>query len=340
MAVRRSGRSAGRQGGRRVDLALGGLVLLAGLTGVAANTIGVNWPIDLIQVHAAAALAVLLLAPWKVVIARRGLRRPLRGRSVKALSLTFAGLVLLTVATGLIHSTGHLERLGPLTLMQIHVGAAVAALVALAGHFATHAVRPRRADADRRAVLRLAGLGAGAAAVTALWDTGPATARRFTGSVPRDRPLVTSWFNDGVRDVDPGPWRLRAGTAVLDLAAVLNLPHERFTAVLDCTSGWCSEQEWDGVRLSVLLATAGVPLDGRRSVEVRSVTGYARWFGVPALDRVWLVTGMGGRALPPGHGYPARIVAPGRRGFWWVKWVSEIRPSDRPAWAQSVFPLS
>ena len=327
-------------GGRRVDLALGGLVLLAGGTGVAANTIGVNWPVDLIQVHAAAALAILLLAPWKAVIVRRGLRRPRRGRPVKALSLTFAGLVLLTVATGLIHSTGHLERLGPVTLMQIHVGAAVGALAALAGHFATHAVRPRGADADRRAVLRLAGLGAGAAAATALWDTGPAAARRFSGSVPRDRPLVTSWFNDGVRRVDPNGWTLRVGPAVLDLAAVLDLPHERFTAVLDCTSGWCSEQEWDGVRLSVLLAAAGVPLDGRRSVEVRSVTGYARWFGVPALDRVWLATGMAGRALPAGHGYPARIVAPGRRGFWWVKWVSQIRPSDRPAWAQSVFPLS
>src|SRR3954453_18682730 len=112
-----------RQGGRRVDLALGLLLLAGVLTGVAANTIGVNWPVDLIQVHAAAALAILLLAPWKVVIARRGLGRPRRGRPVKALSLTFAGLVLLTVGTGLIHSTGHLERLGPLTLMQIHVGA-------------------------------------------------------------------------------------------------------------------------------------------------------------------------------------------------------------------------
>ena len=37
---------------------------------------------------------------------------------------------------------------------------------------------------------------------------------------------------------------------------------------------------------------------------------------------------------------PARIVAPGRRGFWWVKWVAEIRPSARPAWAQSIFPLT
>jgi len=49
---------------------------------------------------------------------------------------------------------------------------------------------------------------------------------------------------------------------------------------------------------------------------------------------------VGGFPLSYGHGFPARIVAPGRRGFWWVKWVTSIQPSDRPPWAQSFFPLS
>ena len=333
-------RLRGRQGGRRVDLALGLLLLAGVLTGLGANTIGVDWPVDLIQAHAAAALAILLLVPWKYVIARRGLRHPRRRPSVKALSLTFAVLVLLTVTTGLIHSTGHLERVGPLTLMQIHVGGAVAALVTLVAHFVMHGVRPRRADADRRALLRLAALGAGAAVATVAWDAGPATARRFTGSVPVAELRFTSWINDRIQRIDPGAWTLRVGPATLDLAAVLALPHERFTAVLDCTSGWYSRQEWDGVRLSVLLAAAGVPRDDGRSIEVRSVTGYARWFGVATLDDVWLVTGVGGRSLPYGGGYPARLVAPGRRGFWWVKWVTSIQPSGRPPWAQSIFPLS
>ena len=298
-----------------------------------------DWPVDLIQVHAAAAMAVVLLVPWKLVIVRRGLRRRRRPRSVKALSLALAALVLITIATGLIHSTGRVEYLGPLTLMQVHVGGAVAASVVLAAHFRTHAVRPRRTDADRRALLGLCVLGPGAAAATLAWDAGPATGRRFTGSVPQDELLVTSWFDDRVRHIDGDRWRVRVGPATLDLAAVLALPHERFTAVLDCTSGGYSRQEWDGVRLSVLLGAAGVT-DVGRSIEVRSVTGYALWFGAGTLDDVWLVTALGGRALPYGHGYPARIVAPGRRGFWWVKWVEEIRPSARPARAQSIFPLS
>ena len=333
-------RLRGRQGGRRTDLVLGLLLLAGVLTGLGANTIGVDWPLDLIQLHAAGALAIVLVAPWKYVVIRRGLSRPRRRTGIKVLSLGLAALVVIAVASGLIHSTGRLERVGPLTLMQIHVGAAVGALAAVIAHFLLHAVRPRRADVDRRAVLGLLALGAGAAVATAAWDGGPATARRFTGSVPQDELLFTSWLNDGVQRVDSAQWTLKVGTATLDLDAVLALPHERFTAVLDCTSGWCSSQEWDGVRLSTLLTAAGVSRDGRRSVEVRSVTGYARWFGASTLDDVWLVTGLNGRSLPYGSGYPARIVAPGRRGFWWVKWVASVQPSARPPWAQSVFPLS
>jgi DMSO/TMAO reductase YedYZ molybdopterin-dependent catalytic subunit len=331
-----------RQAGRRVDLVLGLLLLTGVLTGLTANTIGVNWPLDLIQVHAAAALAIVLIAPWKYVVIRRGLHRTRRGRSTKALSIALGVLVLLTISSGLIHSTGRLEFVGPLTLMQIHVGSAVGALLLVVVHVLRHAVRPRRADADRRALLRLALLGAGAAAATAAWDLGGATSRRFTGSVPKRRLEVTSWFDDAVPRLDPAAWTIRVGPATLDLAAVLALPHERFAAVLDCTSGWYSSQDWDGVRLSVLLTAAGVAPDGgaRRSVEVRSTTGYARWFGAATVDDVWLVTAVAGRSLPYGHGYPARIVAPGRRGFWWVKWVSSIQPSSRPAWAQSFFPLS
>ena len=330
----------GRQGGRRVDLVLGLLLVAGVLTGIAANTIGVNWPLDLIQLHAAAALAIVLLIPWKVVIARRGLGRRRRSWRVKGLALALAVFVLVTVGSGLLHSTGHVEFVGPLTLMQIHVGSAVGAVAVVVLHFVQHAVRPRRSDADRRALLRLAVLGAGAAVATAAWDTWAATGRRFTGSVPKPALEVTSWFNDGVPEVDPTTWRLRVGPATFDLDAVRELPHETFTAVLDCTSGWYSSQQWEGVRLSALLTAAGLTPGAGRSLEVRSATGYARWFGADTLDRVWLATGVAGAPLSYGHGFPARIVAPGRRGFWWVKWVSSIQPSPRPPWAQSFFPLS
>ncbi len=72
---------------------------------------------------------------------------------------------------------------------------------------------------------------------------------------------------------------------------------------------------------------------------MRSVTGYERAFPVDDADRLWLAVGSGGRALTPGRGAPVRLVAPGRRGFWWVKWVTAVEVSDQPAWQQPPFPL-
>ena len=157
--------------------------------------------------------------------------------------------------------------------------------------------------------------------------------------MPKPELRVTAWFDDGIQQVDPDRWRLTVAGTSFDLDAVRALPHEKLTAILDCTSGWYSRQDWEGVRLSAVLAAARVTGGDWRSVEVRSVTGYARWFGADTLHDVWLVTGLAGYPLSYGHGFPARIVAPGRRGFWWVKWVTSIEPTARPPWAQSPYPL-
>ena len=39
-----------------------------------------------------------------------------------------------------------------------------------------------------------------------------------------------------------------------------------------------------------------------------------------------------------GAGFPARLVAPGRRGYWWVKWVDRIEVQTTPSWWQPLFP--
>ncbi|MEU8817685.1 hypothetical protein [Actinoplanes sp. NPDC048796] len=131
-----------RQGGRRVDLVLGLLLISGVLTGIAADTIGVRWPLDLIQLHAAGALAILLLAPWKYVVIRRGLRNPRQRRPTKTLSLALLLFALVTIGSGLLHSTGRAEHVGPLTLMQIHVGAAVGAVLTVVAHFSVTGYAP------------------------------------------------------------------------------------------------------------------------------------------------------------------------------------------------------
>ncbi|MEF8773325.1 MAG: molybdopterin-dependent oxidoreductase [Halobacteriales archaeon] len=111
-------------------------------------------------------------------------------------------------------------------------------------------------------------------------------------------------------------------------------PHAALRATLDCTSGWYSVHDWGGVRVGDLLDAAGVGEDAAW-VQFRSVTGY-RW-SLPlaeARDAV-LATRVDGAPLAHGHGRPVRLVAPGRRGFQWVKWVDRVvvtRRRDRSEW--------
>jgi DMSO/TMAO reductase YedYZ molybdopterin-dependent catalytic subunit len=174
----------------------------------------------------------------------------------------------------------------------------------------------------------------------------PGSRRRFTGSHDRGsfRPEampVTQWLDDVVPSIDAATWRLAIGGTDMPSRTLsledLGPPRDRIRAVLDCTGGWFAEQEWDGIGLDRLLPDLPA---GTRSVVARSATGYARRFPVGDLAGMLLALEVGGRPLTAGHGAPARIVAPGRRGFWWVKWVVSLEASETPWWWQPPFPLT
>jgi hypothetical protein len=320
---------------RVVNVTLLALLVTVTLTGVLAFAVGAPVAAEwIVGVHGASGLGLVLLAPAKTVIARRGLRRP--GRSRKVISLVFAGLVALAVASGLLLAfVGWVPVLGLLP-MQIHVGTAVGAVVLLAVHVAGHHRRRgrrrrpllRRTDLDRRRALLGTGIVAGSAA---LWFAVPGRERRETGSHEITGPVpVTQWLFDPVPRLDPRDLRVRTPGGAVDLAA---LPGESVRAVLDCTGGWFTEREWRGVPVAALGLPAGA------SIDVVSVTGYRRRFPAREASTLLLATHLAGRRLTAGHGAPIRLVAPGRRGFWWVKWVVAVEVVDEPWWWQPPFPL-
>lgn len=329
--------------GRTTNLALAALLVASIVTGFLSFGVGADWMVHPSVFHGVVALGIVLLSPWKAVVVRRGLYRPRGGRVA---SLIFLGIVLVALGSGLVHSAALMETIGGLTIMQVHVGSALVALALGLAHYRRHPQRMRSTDLDRRGFLRAATLGIGSAGLWLGWEgagrgLGWAGARRrFTGSHeigsldPSGFP-VTSWINDIPPAIDGATWRVKVGEKGYSRDDLVEMVDEDLEATIDCTGGWYSTQDWSGVRLDRLVEPGEW-----RSIEVISTTGYARRYPVSDLDRLWLAVAVGGDPLSVGHGYPARIVAPDRRGFWWVKWVAVIRPSMTPWWVQSPFPLT
>ena len=172
----------------------------------------------------------------------------------------------------------------------------------------------------------------------------PGAGRRATGSHERGSgdPAampVTQWFTDTVPEDSPDTLEIVAGGRRLRMAVADLDRGDGARAVLDCTGGWYAEQEWAGMRLDRLLAEVGGELPEDGSVDVVSRTGYRRRLPLRDAGDLLLATRVGGEPLSAGHGAPVRLVAPGRRGFWWVKWVGRIEVVDAPWWVQPPFPL-
>ena len=310
---------------RAVNATVLTLFVFAVTTGGLAFALGAA-PVESVVVaaHGVAGLGLLVLVPAKARVARRGLRRP--GRSRKVTSWTLSVLVVAAIAGGLLHAIRGFAPVLGLLPMQIHVGAALVAAVLLAAHVLPYRHR-RRIDLGRRTALRAAVAAAGG---LVLWALAPGRERRFTGSHEVSALPVTQWLFDPVLALDPTAWRLRLPAGALDLDALAALPQTTVRAVIDCTGGWWAEAEWRGVSLADL----GLP---STALDVVSATGYRR--RLPGPGGVLLATHVDGQPLPDGHGGPARLVVPGRRGFWWVKWVVAVEPTDEPWWLQPPLPL-
>ena len=315
---------------------LGAAVTMAAVTGLVSWGVGTGWARWVTVVHALAGLSVLALAPAKLRgSVRTGLKRR---RATRWLSVLLGVLVLSTVVLGVLHATGLWHGVGYWSALWTHV--LLAALVAplVIWHIVSRPGRRSVADLDRRTLI-----GGGAALATAGAAYGVQQLvvggnRRFTGSHeiasfnPSEMP-TTMWLNDRSPRASASDWELTvAGRSVpLEDLYARAAPVE---ADLDCTGGWWSRQSWDAVPLTELMRAADAP-----TLEVTSLTGYSRLFPARDAANLYLAVGYGGEPLRRGHGAPVRLVAPGRRGFWWVKWVSRVEPIDRPWWLQLPFPL-
>ncbi|GGC63355.1 hypothetical protein GCM10007209_26860 [Haloferax sulfurifontis] len=299
----------------------------------------------LFVVHGVAGLSLVVLVGFKLHrVRRRVLDSRLRDRHT-ALSVLLAVVALAALGTGVAWVLGVEVRIAFWTLLNVHIGLGLLVVPILFVHLRARFRPPRRVDfaARRRALQYGAILVFGAATYRATETVGSlrGVGRRFTGSRPlppgggNDAFPVTSWVADDPDPIDADSWSLSV-TGLVDRPLELHrsdlAPDETRSVLLDCTSGWYTEQNWTGVRLGDALDSAGVH-SSARWVTVRSVTGFRWSFPIAEAREMLLATRVGGDPLSHGHGAPLRLVAPNRRGFQWVKWVDsvEVRRRRDPA---------
>ena len=330
-----------RRAGRRTNLALVVALIGSFISGWLAFGIGTPVPAAIATVtHGVLGLALVVLIPWKNAVVGRAPRKAIA-------SLTLLGVIVLCVVAGVVAVLGGFRTYAGLTPMQYHVGAALIAVPLIGWHVLRHRRRqgPRRTDLSRRQLLRTAGLAAGAgAAYLVVEGVGLVTGseseeRRETGSheLDADQIPVTIWLFDGLPALDPDRHEVAVDGRSFTATALSQRPDARdVAATLDCTNGWYAKATWYGVRLSDVLEPDQVR--AARSIKVTSTTGYVRTFPAGDARALWLATELNGAPLTPGHGAPVRLLAPGRRGFWWVKWVASVELSEDPWWWQVPFP--
>ncbi|MGE3272795.1 MAG: molybdopterin-dependent oxidoreductase [Chloroflexota bacterium] len=154
--------------------------------------------------------------------------------------------------------------------------------------------------------------------------------------------------------IKPEEWSLALEGEVnnpvrLDYALLRQLPTVEIAKTLECVSNLTDKCElvpfgceligtaaWKGVRLVDILDLAGGLKPGVVSVSLIAEDEFSSTIPPEvALDpNTVLAYEMNGQVLPYEHGYPARLLTPGRYGYKSPKWIRVIRPSGRytPDW--------
>jgi DMSO/TMAO reductase YedYZ molybdopterin-dependent catalytic subunit len=291
--------------------------------------------------HGMGGLALVVLLFWKLRRVRPRLTNRAAWNRGTVISILLTVLALAALATGLVWTSGVTFTVGPWLLLFVHMALGVLVVPVLLVHLRGRVRLPSTDDFEgrRTALSSLAVVGFGALAWRFQHEAnrafGLATDQRFTGSTEEGTDAangfpVTSWVADDPEPIDSDDWRLQVGGMVereRTLSAEDLDPDSEGRTTLDCTSGWYSTHDWRGLRVDDLLDTVE-PTDDAQWVSFRSVTGYRWSLSVEEARDALLATHVDGQRLSHGHGFPLRLVAPGRRGFQWVKWVDEIEISQ------------
>jgi DMSO/TMAO reductase YedYZ molybdopterin-dependent catalytic subunit len=94
---------------------------------------------------------------------------------------------------------------------------------------------------------------------------------------------------------------------------------------MNCVEGWGFDAKWTGFRVVDLLDEAGLRPEASY-VVFHSADGYSSGLDLDYLrdESILMAYWINDVTLPPERGFPLQVVAKGKYGYKWAKWVTEI----------------
>ncbi len=326
---------------RLVACFLVGLLFTTGALSLLSGGPGDAWVFVL---HGMGGAALGFVTGWKLRRVWRRMIEPARWERRSVAGAVAAALVLAALLSGWVWSSGGDLYLAGFNLLNWHIALGLLLTLGVLLHGSLPAKPLRGRDVvSRRQALQIGGIAVASGALW--WLQRPAAAyaswrgsrRRWTGSYEQGSFAgnafpASSWVADQPRLLQSEGYRL-AVTGLIQRPLKLSLAdldaRERPDATLDCTGGFFATQTWRGIGIDRLLRMAE-PLASATHLRVVSYTGYRWSFPLVEARHFLLATSVGDEALSHAHGAPVRLVAPGHRGFQWVKWVVRLEVCDGP----------
>lgn len=134
----------------------------------------------------------------------------------------------------------------------------------------------------------------------------------------------------GTRFIDKDAYRLQIDGMVERTA---NLTYDQITTytpvskvvTLNCVEGWSFTAKWTGVPVKTLLDMTGIK-ENATAVIFFSADGYSTSHDLDYLidNNIMLAYRINDLTLPPDRGFPLQLVAEGKYGYKWAKWIDHI----------------
>ena len=138
----------------------------------------------------------------------------------------------------------------------------------------------------------------------------------------------------GPQYIDKDSYRLKI-TGLVDSARtytydeIIKRPSHKKVVTLNCVEGWSVTILWEGALVKDLIKETGV--DSTAKVVIfYAHDGYSTSFPLNYMmdNDIIMAYKMNGSTMPQERGFPFQLVAQGKWGYKWVKWIIKIELSD------------